>query len=247
MLPDTIAPGDQENPARGRELDRIREVALERIIGATAVSRIQRTLCSHVTPPGQRYDYQPGDLADFYTPATQKDLSGWQGPAVVVESIPDAGMVILKWRKGTVRRKFVDVRRFMDFTALAYNYPTTLGSPAFNATAYLEQVLRSPQTNRKYLTVGYIYTNGIWRMSKSTSTDSKLMLAVEYIVRAMLNYTNVVAARVGRGVRSFAQSPGAEKTILLYWNTSITECRIFEADGPQAVHTKDIVGELGVS
>ena len=49
----------------GRDMRRVREVALRRIIEATAVARINRAMRSQTTTPGEVHNFLPGDLVDF--------------------------------------------------------------------------------------------------------------------------------------------------------------------------------------
>ena len=88
MLPDIHALPDDTAHGPGRCVHRIREVALQKIIESTAQARIHRALRSHTTTPGEVLNYQPGDLVDYHRPPSSKDLSGWHGPATVVENRP---------------------------------------------------------------------------------------------------------------------------------------------------------------
>ena len=113
MLPDLhVIPDDQE----GRDLQRVREVAIQKIIEATAYERIKRAQRTTTTPAGQQLDYKPGDLVDFWRPSGSKDRSGWQQRAVVIENLPSEGQVKVR-HKGNrdILVKYPDARRHMEF------------------------------------------------------------------------------------------------------------------------------------
>ena len=91
VLPDiTALPADG---AGGRDIQRVREVALQKIIESTATARINRAMRTATRIPGETLDYKPGELVDFYRPPRSKDTSGWHGPASVVKSTPARGHV----------------------------------------------------------------------------------------------------------------------------------------------------------
>ena len=109
-----------EHDSEGRCMQRVRGIALQRIIGSTAISRVNRAMRSKTTTPGEVFNHQPGELVDFHRPSGNKDTSGLHGPAKVWKSFPERGLVTLKWNKMETICRYLDVRRFMDFTALVY-------------------------------------------------------------------------------------------------------------------------------
>ena len=100
MLPDPWQVPDDTAQGPGRYLHRIREIALQKIIESTAQARVRRALGGRTSVPGEVLDYVPGELVEFYRPPSSKDVSGWQGPAPVVENHPSRGHVSVQW-KGT--------------------------------------------------------------------------------------------------------------------------------------------------
>ena len=92
-----LLPDKEILPGEGRSLDRVREVSLQRMVEATALAKVKRALDTKTTASGQQYDYQPGELVEHFTPANQHDISGWRGPAEVIESVSSRGHVRLSW------------------------------------------------------------------------------------------------------------------------------------------------------
>lgn len=74
MLPDHMAPADGET--RLQTNTRIRQVAFEKIISATAVARINRALNSTTTVAGEDLAYEPGELLDHWTTPSTADENG---------------------------------------------------------------------------------------------------------------------------------------------------------------------------
>ena len=75
----------------GRDVQRVREVALQKIVESTANARIGRALRGVTSTPGEALDYRENDLVEFYRPPNTKDVPGWMGPAQIRESPPARG------------------------------------------------------------------------------------------------------------------------------------------------------------
>ena len=128
ILPDLMMP-QQHNTTIGG-LERLRTIALEKIVAATAIARIHRASGSITSASAESHGYVPGELIEFHTPALQADVSNWQGPAPVVENVPAEGLVKLRWKAQEMSRRYAEVRRFMDFSGLAYGYLATPNTTA---------------------------------------------------------------------------------------------------------------------
>ena len=60
---------------------RLREVAMQSMVQASAQQRLERALKSKTRVATEQLDLQPGDLADFGRKPGTKDESGWMGPS----------------------------------------------------------------------------------------------------------------------------------------------------------------------
>ena len=120
MMPDIAGPRVRDDqPGPGRYSQRPREVALQKIIEAIALTRITRAMRTVTSASGEELDYKIGELVDVWREPAEKDASGWHGPAKIVAVHIDRGLVEVTYRKDQpLRVKFGDVRRFMDFAAL---------------------------------------------------------------------------------------------------------------------------------
>ena len=124
MLPELTTPPADTQAGPGRYIQRAREVALQKIIESTAIARVNRASRTTTTAPGEVLNYQPNDLVDYVRQPGQKDVSGWHGPAKVIQNRPEAGQVdVLPLGPGhhmKILVRYGDVRRFIDFTGLVY-------------------------------------------------------------------------------------------------------------------------------
>ena len=62
------------------------------------------------TVPGEAIDYQPGELVDDWTELSKKDVSGWRGPATVIEDQRHRGQVKLSWLKPEIAHSCAGAR-----------------------------------------------------------------------------------------------------------------------------------------
>ena len=123
-------------------IQRLRELALESIIEATATARINRAMRSITQPPGEALNYKPGELADFHRPPKAKDTPAWHGPAEIISSTPSRGQVSIRWQNHGFTCRYQDIRRFIDSNALVHGVlnaggpietPCTLSPNSFTA------------------------------------------------------------------------------------------------------------------
>ena len=59
-----------------------------------------------------------------------------------------------------------------------------------------------------------------------------------------LQYTVIVAVRLGRQVKTFQKAGnGSKRTILLWWTDRIEQSSVFESDTNASINTTAVVGE----
>ena len=64
MMPDPDVPQEDGELGKGRSLQRIRMVSLQKTIEATALVKIKRAFDSKTSVSGQQENYQPGEIVD---------------------------------------------------------------------------------------------------------------------------------------------------------------------------------------
>eukprot|EP00975_Prorocentrum_lima_P014885 3157299-Prorocentrum_lima.AAC.1 len=71
------------------------------MVAATAAERANRALRSKTRQAVQVIDYQIGDQIEFGKQPSNTDLSGWRGPATIVNIKPD-GNIHFEWQGTTL-------------------------------------------------------------------------------------------------------------------------------------------------
>ena len=220
-----------------------REVALQKHIESTAIARISRAARGITSPAGEALNYQPGELLEFHRPPRSKDTPAWRGPAKVLRNEPERGMVVVQWRGEEVRCRYPDVRRFIEFPALVFGALSTPGAPQHEAWQVLtDYIARMP--DRRYETLGYAYSGGVWRPTVASKQNARAALAASFIVRNILCTPGAFAIRIGRNVSRFPAHAGATSCVLFWWQhgrQDMGQCTI--PDLVPSVETKELVGD----
>ena len=240
MLPDLTAL-PQAADRGGRELHRVREVALQKIIESTAVARINRAMRTATTPAGEALDFKPGDLVDFHRPPRSKDSPAWHGPAKVRKNLPQHGQVVLEWNGDEIVCRYPDVRRFMDFGALVWHTGGTRRDATSEVLDTLHHYL-SQLPDKRMVTLGYHMREGKWHPTAESRKHPRVTFAMDYAMRNVLQLTDVYVVRMGRGVSRFPATDEAERCVICWWTTDPHDMRTHEIDGAPAINTAELAG-----
>ena len=113
------APRDSEavpNPGLIRHSARLREIAVQAMIEGTARARLGRAIRTRSLPSGQTSNYQVGDSVDYYRKPSTKDLSGWLGPATVIDVTDlSRGTIGIKFQNNRMNCRLADLRHHLHF------------------------------------------------------------------------------------------------------------------------------------
>ena len=110
---------DRPYPGLLRHSHRLHEIALQQMIEGTARPRLGRALNTKTLSAGQIEGYKVGEEVDFCQPPSTKDVSGWMGPATVVDvSELSRGHISARLQRGTIVCRLADVRRHLHFLCL---------------------------------------------------------------------------------------------------------------------------------
>ena len=195
---------------------------------------MNRALGSLTSTPGEVLDYKPKDLVEFYRPPNKKDVSGWMGPARVLENLPDRGQVKIMWNGQELYVRYPDIRRYHETAAMVYG----VMSESVNVIQrHIQQM--APSTIETY---GYAHHNEKWILTAASKTHRQVLLAVEHHLRTVLHYSGVIAARIGRGIPRFPACADARRSVLLWWDMEPAHPMVFYMDSVGAVSTTSIVG-----
>lgn len=100
------------------------------------------------------------------------------------------------------------------------------------------------QLKNTMVTVGFAQeSSNKWTRTKYSRDNAGVALAVEYVVRNGLQYTCIVAVRLGLHVRNFTKSGnGIKRTVLLWWTDKVEQSQVFESDTNSHINTPKHVG-----
>ena len=232
MLPDMhMIPDDQQS----RDLQRVREVAIQKIIEATAYERIKRAQRTTTTPAGQQLDYKPGDQVDFWRPSGSKDKSGWQQGAVVVENLPSEGQVKVRYKGNRdILVKYPDARRHMEFLAL----DLTPDNAKTSALKVIQDHLNRMRP-RSFVTFGYMEDGQVTVASKKWP---KVVFALDFIMRNIFGFPRVLAVKLGTSISKIPASKGSSYSLICWWRDHFKNHETLELNPDVSTSTSDIVG-----
>ena len=89
------------------------------MIEGSARARLGRSLNTRSTPSAQSINLQIGEEVDFYRPPNNKDTSGWDGPATVIDVTRSTrGVVTVRWQNRVMEVQLPNIRRHLHFWTL---------------------------------------------------------------------------------------------------------------------------------
>ena len=219
MLPsiDQVSPTGQPQSSNKTLEDshRLREISIEAMIHASAVARLGRALNTRTTMPAQRLALDVGEPVDFYREPTNKDTSGWMGPAEVLDvSKVERGVVVVRWNSQQLNVSLNNVRRHM-FHFVFLECQAFLSRQ--NAWAHIKQCVEQAGVN-SLIQVGLAYQDGHWCLTKANSEFHSLMSAVRHFAENQLHLSGVVSARIGQGVKTLHAIKGYSSAVVVLWS-----------------------------
>ena len=103
----------------------------------------------------------------------------------------------MRWKGQNIRRKYGDVTRFMDITALTYGYHTQKSSPHYGAVQCIEQALTNMPMDRLCV-VGFVQNTTGWHVAQTTRSNQSVPFAIEFLAQNVFHAIGVIAARLGK-------------------------------------------------
>eukprot|EP00971_Amphidinium_carterae_P012898 254252-Amphidinium_carterae.1 len=199
-----------------RHVHRLRELSVQAIASATASSRLDRAMRSKTRPSGMVLDVSVDDWVDFWREPTTKDVSGWRGPARVVNARTQEGMADVEWQGRTISVRLADLRRALQplsVTSLAtYHMHETGELPYFVMLAFAESL------EHEVVLLGYVVKDGVWQLSRDSGKYAVVMSAAFHVASVDLRLDRAVAVRIGSGsVRVLHPLQHYEDSVLIWW------------------------------
>ena len=173
------------------------------MIRASANQRAERALNTRTLPAGESFDYKVGDVVDFYRKSPYKDVSGWHGPAKVVDaSHPQEGNVTIKFKGLPFDCRFQDLRKHQDYLVF-------MAAPRHSALHYevsswakAKQLVANIATNR-VVHLGRIRAHGGWRIAERTNQSGTewpaLCTMLKNLAATQFRFRGCDAVRISKG------------------------------------------------
>ena len=115
------SPGEASklNPGLISHTHRWREISIQAMVEGSARARLGRALNTRSTLSAQKLNLQVGDEVDVYRAPTNKDTSGWEGPAEVIDtSRASRGVVSVRHNSRVKEVQLSHLRRHLHFWSL---------------------------------------------------------------------------------------------------------------------------------
>ncbi len=211
-------PGEANAPSPGliRHTHRLREISIQSMVEGSARARLGRAMNTRTTPSSQNLNLSVGDGVDFFRAQDSKDVSGWFGPAEVVDvSRASRGIISIKHQAHIMEVQTQQIRRHLHF--LIFLSTDVLHSEVHhNVWQFIRQALENlaPKT---LIHLGSVITNGTWTESRSDDKHPGLMNAIRFFAENHLSLESVVSARIGIGLQHFPHISGYSGAITIFW------------------------------
>jgi len=203
--------GSMDGHSRGRH--RLRELAVQAMVEATARHRIQRALRTKTRPAVQREEYKPDDDVEFWREPAQKEMQGWRGPGRVVHVEAD-GTIHVRWQGGTVVCRSQDVRRalmLLSFTFLQLAAGTTHRAPP---TPYEHLTYHVNNMTVGTTVIFAVLHNKL--LTQAARQDLTTLQAILHVASCGLHLSGCVGARLGRGPQRL-EALSYDDSLIWWW------------------------------
>ena len=197
-----------------RNVNRLREAALHSIVRGTAQDRIDRAMNSRTRVAGELLELQLGDSVDFHRDPPNKDMSGWSGPARVVDlSRLSEGTIGIEWQSRNFPCRVADLRRAVLYTC----FLSTKHSRDYAQVPLQVLVDFAEAVEKDVLHFGLAFRSGKWHLTKSSIKFPLIMSAVYHVAACDLQLLGTIAAKVGHGVPHVDGIAGADDSLVIWW------------------------------
>ena len=228
----------------------IREAALQSMIQATSMARINRAAHAK-TSPDSTQTFKIGDLVDIYRKPSSKDTSGWSGPHRVVKSEPGQVTVQVGGTDRTYRAQ--DARQAL--LVLMAEHQTTSWSECIHIVMAAMQELKPGQSSL----FGFAnHPLGSKVLSQAAKQNPAVLHALEHLFTNCWRVGETVGARLAVGAKALSAVSFASHSTVIWWfhkpdvdvrfgNVNNTRVNLADLIGPehpkafviQALHAAD--------
>ena len=205
----TVTSHESSDLIDDRDADRLRHIALQSIMQATAEAKARRASAAKTRMAGEALQLEPGDAVEFWRKASTKDVEAWHGPATVVDttSVRD-GLVSVRWQGRILSCRLQDIRR-------ALVYAVFLGITVVNSPVH---VLRTASESHAgvCIRIGWFKQKGVWRACDSNARYAQELLSGLHVAACNLGFHGVVSLRFGSSLVSLS-AIDCDESLLIWW------------------------------
>ena len=197
-------------------MQRLREVALQGMIEASAKARIGRALNTRTTMPAERLELAVGDDVDFYRQPSSKDAPGWSGPATVADaSRVTHNVVTVRWQGKLLECQLQNVRKHLVYLCYFDNAPNKSTHAA--SLSHIRRIIEQLHTGKMSVS-GSIEQEGQPMTTTNAATRAGLFRAACYYGKTRLHLPNIKAVRIGKGQKTIPMIRGCGRSYTLCWH-----------------------------
>lgn len=220
LMPE-LGPRDPVNDDRNdacpiQHAAKIRELAVQTITEQTARERLRVAAKTPTRVTGEELELKVGDEVEYYREPTHKDLSGWRGPATVVDLTRlEHGRVGIRTSTDQVLNcRTQDVRHRLAYLA---ELEAPKSSYAGKAQAHLQQALETISQGAN-LCLGQVQqTDGSWQESTHNTRYRSVLQSAIYVAEVIFQVQDVAAIRIAKGVKSLGPKPEYTHSLTIWW------------------------------
>ena len=212
------SPEEAKEPSPGliRHTHRLREISIQAMVEGSARARLGRAMNTRSTPSSEHLNLSVGEEVDIFRAPNTKDISGWLGPAEVIDvSRAGRGIISVKHQSRVMEVQTQNIRRRLHF----WTFLTTdvLHSEVHNSVwQYIRHALEN-LTPKSLIHICTVHTNGKWAESRNDANHPGIMNAIRFFAENHLNLEHVVSARVGIGLQQLPHLSGYAGSITIFW------------------------------
>ena len=210
---------------------RVREIAAMNIIESTAQARLSRAFRTHTRGAIELNEYHPQEKVDIWFEPTQKDQSGWRGPAEVLSANSREGNYSVRLQGRTLIRTPQEVRPHIAF----FIYMMTFFEAVSADLEFILDVVENLKSNSTTI-YGVILSNkdGIqgWHLTNSsrTSAGRNILRAALSVAHQSMYVQTCTTVRMWRGMHTVNPLIGFTYSEVAVWLPDASVSREMRAE-----------------
>ena len=233
--PQSLINDDRDEHCPIRHAAKLRALAISTITENTARERLRSALKTHTKPSG-------GDRAEYYREPTQKDVSGWRGPATVVDLTRlEHGRVGVRTSTDQVLNcRVQDIRHRLAYLS---ELQAPLSSSSGKAQEYLQETIEQLKLGTVLILGHVMEPSGRWLTSSQSTKHGMMLQSALFVAAHVFQLSDVVAVRIARGVKTLSTKPEYTHTLTLWQGQPMDKSINYLEAEDSKLSTESLLGE----